>query len=376
MVASGGRQADQRVSNGTNPGNSSATDPASRTASRQTAGDPSFSAITPDYETRKIIMARGIQFQNPSSGEYAIPDYLVSRIGSDVTVLDDGTAVYNSDKQHVSFVITNVTTKSDFKTALQTDGVHVVYCGHARFGQGMCFGDNARDAQGNLIQGEDWGKGTDPHNTGLWRVGFPYIALPVQSDILEHGYTVNPVLGSQDKPASSDCHPHTRQNYSSMSVMDISTFDSGLPSFLGSVDTSGGFWGFNARSEAGKYERHILVNAGWTATDEDPLDLGGTQMTCKCFTCIACSTFVHNYPIVRFLNGWKRDGDDKYAYWTTNATSGVPMTAFFLYRLLTYPTRNDNQPWANSLNYAVRKANQDYSNLLAQGAISISSQLY
>ena len=30
---------------------------------------------------------------------------------------------------------------------------------------------------------------------------------------------------------------------------------------------------------------------------------------------------------------------------------------------LQYPTRNDNQPWEGSLNYAVAKANQDYVNI-------------
>jgi hypothetical protein len=361
---------------GTDPGTSSGADPAARTASRQTQGDPSSSAVTPDYETRKIILARGIQFQNSDAGEYAIPDYLVSKIGSDVTTLDDGSAVYNSAKQHVTYVISQVTTKSDFKTALETAGAHVVYCGHARFGQGMCFGDHGRDADNNTVKGEDWGKGSDPQNTGLWRVGFPYIGLPVQSDILDHGYTVNPVPGSADKPASADCHPHTRQNYAAMSVMDISTFDAALPALLGSVDTSSGFWGFDGRSEAGKNERHILVNAGWTGTDEDPLDLGGTQISCKCFTCIACSTFIHHYPVVRSLSGWKRDGDNKYAYWTTNVTASNLMTAFFLYRLLSYPTRNDNQPWAGSLNYAVSQANQDYSNGLSKTGIGVASQLY
>jgi hypothetical protein len=372
------------MSNGTGSGSSGAPATTNRTAARQVADDSSSSAVTPDYEIRAIILARGIDFHNQAGSQFAIPDYLTAKIGSDVTVLDDGTAVYNNDKQHVTYLIQQVTTKADFQNALQTSGAHVVYCGHARFGQGMCFGDNARDSQDNIMKGEDWGLGTDPQNTGLWRVGFPYVALPVQSDILEHGFTVNPVLGSQGKPASSDCHPHVRQtdpqdgqvNYDKMSVMDISQFDPGLPSLLGSVDTSGGFWGFDAKSEAGVYERHILVNSGWTGTDENGMDLGGTQMNCKCFTCIACSTFVHNYPVVRFLSAWKRDGDDKYAYWTTNVTASSPMTAFFLYRLLTYPTRNDFKPWADSLNYAVRLANQDYLNALPSLQQTVSSQLY
>jgi hypothetical protein len=38
------------------------------------------------------------------------------------------------------------------------------------------------------------------------------------------------------------------------------------------------------------------------------------------------------------------------------------MAAFYLHRLLSYSVRNDNQPWANSLAYAVSMANQDYAN--------------
>lgn len=326
-----------------------------RTASRQAQGDTASTAIAPDYEVRNITLARGVQFHNDSAGQYAIPDYLVSKIGSDVETLDDGTITYNSDKQHVTFVITQVTAKTDFKTALETPGIHVIYCGHARFGEGMCFGDDDSP-------GEVWGKGTDSTN-GLWRTGFPYIGLPVTSDILEHQFTVNPVTGDQDKPSSSDCHPHVRNVYSKMQVLDASSFDSSLLSYIGSTGTSNGFWGYDAHSEAGKYERHVLVNSGWTSTDVDPMDLGATNMSCKVFCCIGCSTFIHNYPVVRKLKAWTRNGDDHYAYWTTNVTYSSPMTAFYLYRLLTYPTRNDYQPWANSLAYAVRMANQDYVNL-------------
>jgi len=214
--------------------NGNGNDTYSRTASRQAEGEDSSTGLSPDYEVRKITLARGIQFHNDTAEDYAIPDYLVKKIGSDVTTLADGTITYNSDAQHVTFVITQVTAKSDFKTALETAGIHVVYCGHARFGEGMCFGDNDSP-------GEQWGNGTD-NDTGDWRVGFPFIGLPVTSDILEHQFTINPVSGADSKPDSSDCHPHVRNVYSQLQVMDISKFDSGLTAYLGSADTSNGFW--------------------------------------------------------------------------------------------------------------------------------------
>jgi hypothetical protein len=61
---------------------------------------------------------------------------------------------------------------------------------------------------------------------------------------------------------------------------------------------------------------------------------------------------------VRKEKGWRRDGDDRYAYWTTNASVSLT-TKFWLYRWFTYPKRNDFEPWAKSLAYAVSKANQD-----------------
>src|SRR5947209_8658650 len=110
------------------------------TASRQPTGDQSFTTLAPVYEERLIILAQGKQFQNANINDYSIPDYLQSRIQNFV-VTDDRNMSYSSDAQHVNFTIQRVTTNADFITALRTDGAHVVYCGHARHGQGPCFGD-------------------------------------------------------------------------------------------------------------------------------------------------------------------------------------------------------------------------------------------
>jgi hypothetical protein len=333
------------------------------TASRQASDDNSFTTLSSTYEERLIILAQGKQFQNDREEEYAIPDYLSSRI-SNFVVSDDRNMSYSSDDQHVNFTIQRVTTKSDFIQALQTSGAHVVYCGHARYGQGPCFGDG-------MDPGEDWGSHpADPTNNGLFRSGFPYIGLPIDEICDEHQYTVSPVSGDDAKPAASDCHPHARNVYGQMRTFTVDELASKcqassdrVAAFLGNANQFDGFWGYDATGESGRYERHVLAACDWQSTDITPNDLGAVSMTCKAFICIACSTFVHHYPVLRQLKGWTKDDDDKYAYWTTRATYSGMMTARWLYRILTYPRRNDFQPWEPSLEWAKNMANQDYAGM-------------
>lgn len=344
------------------------------TASRQSSGDSSFSSLTPQYEDRTIILAQGKQFQNAQIGEYAIPDYLSSRL-SNFVVTDDCNMTYADDVQHVNFTIKRVTTKADFLTALQTGGVHVVYCGHSRFGQGPCFGQF--DSQGTNF-GEEWGaQPSDPTNTGIFPSGFPYIGLPIDEIADEHQYTVTPVSANVDKPAASDCHPHARQQYGNMKQFSVSDFaqkcsasaDS-VAAFLSQAGTDDSFWGYDATGESGKFERHVLCACDWENTSA-PSDMGAVSISCKAFVCIACSTFVHFFSIVRKLKGWTKAGDDQLAYWTTAATASAPMAAFWLYRILSYPKRNDFQPWEPSLEYAKQMANRDYAGAMAQYPASL-----
>ncbi len=336
-----------------------------RQASRQTAGSSGSTALSPVYEERLIVLAQGIQFQNANLNIYAFPDYLQSKLGADIVVQDANTITYCSDAQHVNFTITKVTTKTELKTALETPNVHVVYCGHARHGQGPCFGDNTDP-------GEDWGNGSDPANTGLYRCGFPFVSLPV-NEILEHRYTVSAVSGDDDKPARDDCHPEIKSHYGSLRKFAVSDLAGGavLP-YLGSgVDASSTFWAFDG-SVDGSNGRHLVTNSGWTGTATDPYDLGATNLQCRVFACIGCSTFVHNYPIVRHRKNWTHTDDDRFAYWTTHVTYSGPMAAFWLHRILSYPTRNDFENWKGSLEASVRRTNADY---VAFGP-DISSSLY
>jgi hypothetical protein len=93
------------------------------------------------------------------------------------------------------------------------------------------------------------------------------------------------------------------------------------------------------------------------------MDLGAISINCRAFICIACSTYIHFYPTFRKLKGWTRDRDNNtgYAYWTTNVTLSAVMSCFWLYRIMSYPQRNDFASWEPSLEYAKQMANSDYA---------------
>ncbi len=66
-----------------------------------------------------------------------------------------------------------------------------------------------------------------------------------------------------------------------------------------------------------------------------------------------CSTFDHNYPVVRFLKNWRRTKTDRFAYWTT-APSNSGNRPIWLFHVLTYPEYNAWESWHPSLKYAVK----------------------
>jgi hypothetical protein len=346
------------------------SDPASpaptseNTASRQSSGDTTSTALTPKYEERLIIVAQGKQFNdNVKLADTGLPQYLQGKFPS-LVVNADSSMSYTDDVQHVNFTIQVVNTKSDFIAALSNSSAHVVYSGHARLGQGPCFGTGTDP-------GEEWGSNSaDPNNTGIFRCGFPYVGLPIDEITDEHLYTVSPVSGSDPQPGSGDCHPHARAVYSQMkqfSLTDltskVTTDANTVAALLGGASSDATFWGYDTTGESGKFERHVLLNCGWQNTAAAPNDLGSVTMSCRAFICIGCSTYIHFYPTFRKLKGWTRDRDNNtgYAYWTTNVTLSAVMSCFWLYRILSYPQRNDFANWEPSLAYAKQMANSDYA---------------
>ena len=113
------------------------------------------------------------------------------------------------------------------------------------------------------------------------------------------------------------------------------------------------FWGFD-KYYHGRRKRHVVLHAGWENTATDPMDLGGTDLQCRVFCHFGCSTFKHNYPVLRNLAQWRRTETERFAYWTTAASWGL-VTGRWIYYLLTYRRRNAFQSWYPSLQYAVRR---------------------
>jgi hypothetical protein len=334
------------------------TTPTHRVAARETRGSSSYTTIAPRYEERLIILAQGLQYLNHQLPEtYRVPEYLQRRLRSRVRVAADGTASFTSRRQGVHFIIRKITRKDEFKDALQTQKAHVIYGGHARFGRGPCFGPN--DAPG-----ENWGVGTDPTANGIFCWGYPYMLIDI-TDILDHQYTVYPLLAGSDKPPRSDCHPDIVERYRRIRKYPVNQFNANLRQYIGGTNPPTGlvgpavppspsdeYWGYATRS--GRRPSKIVLHAHWNQSMSSPLDLGAADMRCRVFCHFGCSSFRHNYRVLRFMKNWRRQGEvDRFAYWTTAPPPHVNLPSRWIYYVLKYPRWNAFQPWRPSLRWAL-----------------------
>jgi len=189
-------------------------------------------AVAPAFEDRDIVVAQGIEFHNScylAEVDWNLPQAIRRKPDPDWTKVEwrsldkliinaDNTAEYTNDKQRVHYRVRIIEKKDDFKLALETPGLMVIYDGHARYGRGPCFGDpakhtfNSRGYPECPPKGEDWGDGSATSVWGQWKMGFPWIPVPV-SEMLHHGYRALAVL--EDKPVnlsktSARRHPDIR----------------------------------------------------------------------------------------------------------------------------------------------------------------------
>ena len=321
----------------------------------------------------------------------------------------DGTAECYNAKQGVRYELSFVIDKDAFRQALMTPGIMVIYNGHARYGRGPCFSDPALHVTETMPEfdltlqrcprpSENWGDGSDPQLWGQFKWGYPYINIPV-IEILHYGYRAAAVPGSDDlkSPAKRpDRHPdinlqhlHVRRLeelvLQVMSVRDdlllrapedpherrdmpeelrwLYTLDpNDLRSYLD--DAAGeGFWTQDAyQSYRGKSYLlpDVILAAGWCDTSVSPSDLGDTDLLCRCICHFGCSTFKHNQKILRkpeYL-GWRREGNERYAYFTTNVAECIAAN-FFLYNLLSYAKPSAYLSWEPLLRWTVEKTNVD-----------------
>jgi hypothetical protein len=355
------------------------TAPAVVVAASRRTGEGDNTLIDPP-EVRRIVLAQGIQFTREDSlklyndavargdayetwyyRSILFPEGLVDRLPGLFAWELDGHhhALYLNLAQNVIYQIDLVEDRAAFREALLTEGIAVIYNGHARFGRGPCFGPPG------YLPGDDWENGGTPDTGGIFRMGYPFVGIPGH-EIIKHGYHTRPLPATEPIPTREQCDPELRPHLGHLQARRVSEMhaDPMLVEHLADLfgiapDSDERFWTFLAvEDQEHGLEVHIVLYAGWENTATAPADLGATDFACRMFCHFGCSTFQHNYHILRTWKGWKREGDDRLAYWQTDLAKPVATNMFLSY-LLACPKRQDWQPWGDWAAYAVHQTNRE-----------------
>lgn len=331
-------------------------------------------------EIRRIVLAQGIQFTREDTlrlladaqarGDayqawyyraILFPEGLGDRLPGLFSYELEGAqhALYLNPAQNVLYQIDCVEDRASFRQALLTDGIVVIYNGHARFGRGPCFGPPG------TLPGDDWENGADGERGGIFRMSYPFVGIPTH-EIIGHRYHPDPLPATEARPRAADCDPELRPHLGRLEARRVQDMqrDPMLVEVLAEllrmpVDSEERFWTFQAVEDAEHgVETHLVLYAGWRDTPTAPADLGATDLACRMFCHFGCSTFQHNYRIVREQKGWKRDGDQRMAYWQDALAKPIG-TNIWLSHLMTYPRRQDWEPWTDWAAYAVRETNRE-----------------
>lgn len=254
---------------------------------------------------------------------------------------------YRSQPQGVDYVIRRIKTRTAFKAALEETGAIVLYDGHARYGRGPCFG------RPGAAPGEDWENGTSDAY-GIFRMGYPFIATDVE-DIEHHGYTPDLAGPPVDAIDAGDCDPDVRPHLGRARPRALRDLRPRLTHYSANPTVLS----YRAYDE-GRLKDHVVHRAGWQNTRApSALDLGGTTVRCRAFFHLGCSTYRHNYRVMRRSYGWTRQGDDRYAYWTTDVSLGPHTVLMVVYHMLRYGEPSATLPWGPWLEHVVRRTNAD-----------------
>jgi hypothetical protein len=358
------------------------------------------------------LLAQGIQFTNADYGPWPylrIPEALTASAAArtswpdnlknlkkraPLSITQNG-QVFEliSTAQNVKFSVRVVTAKNEYIDGLKTSNLHVVYMGHARYGRGPCFAP--RDAPG-----DNWENGTDRApgspagapgvTTGVFRMGFPFMASPVVMDVLTHGFTVN-LAAASDTLVPTQCEQQLRNHLANRTVREWTVGD--VDKWLQSADGQK-VLGERKLSLASKFsdhvpgknlglklkyfmanddgvQPHVVIRAGWNDRATDPSNIGITDLACRVFCHFGCDSRKHNADILRgsSFKAWPKpggppgSGDKSFAYFTS-AISDAISPVLWLYHLFTYPSVNNFADWKPSLDYALRKSNDDIAQFI------------
>jgi hypothetical protein len=177
-------------------------------------------------------------------------------------------------------------------------------------------------------------------------MGHPFVGVPFK-EMEEHKYRMRPVPTSvKVNPADMDkalANPNSLRPV----ILRGTPFESFILDPV--VDT---YWGCNTIEGPG-----VLLFAGFENTDNQPFDLGATNIQCRCFTVIACETFDHFQQILRKRKGFKRTETEGFAYFTSDL-SDIRFVRLYIGSLFEFPERNDFKSWFPSLEFAKTRTNQ------------------
>jgi hypothetical protein len=378
-------------------------------------------APPPPMEIRRIVLAQGKQFQNVNLPLlHRVPEILMlsgadrlAEIENQIKIVKSSTLsetekqnsiafwqkhmvmrnhqkldikktapntyIYESAIQNVRYELKITTKKKEFIIALLTKDIHVIYAGHARYGRGPCFGDNG------AAPGEDWeeGFGSHPNDTGLFRMGRPFIGVP-STELFEHGYRAN-LVSAAHKLTDADCdfdgmHITKYSLNNQMRKGTLSDIQHAIPdsvrgkhlkdcpacnkesmlllkNHVKNTNPDAKWWYYMAKDK-GIFQPHFVLHAGWQKTTSSPDDLGANELQCRAFCHFGCSTEHHNQEIISKLAKWELVNDNHYAFFTNNLAYGLT-AALWLQHLFTYDNNSAGQPWKGSLDYAKSKINAD-----------------
>lgn len=351
-------------------------------ASRQTTDSATQTALDCGYEIRNIVLCKSIQFTRAQFdydrdvalleasmaksaaarqdnlayaeriSQYIVPDGLeVDESLGEITNRNQYELEFRNDSQRVIYRLKVYETKDAFMEALQTEGTIVVYSGHSRYGRGPCFGPT--DAPG-----ENWEHGDDPLRDGLFRMGYPIIAVHT-SEIATHGYSFYPVSTADfpdGKVPAMLLHPDVPAGQVRRTKLPAGIRGKALIEY-----NNGDSGGFPDHQDVFCVPHHgmeaILLWAGWCDTTSDPFELDKVELRCRCLCMFGCSTATHYREIVQEYKGFRQTENERYSYFTSAPTTAYLMK-FWIEGLLNYDRDNANQGWATVLEHAKAYANK------------------
>ena len=97
--------------------------------------------------------------------------------------------------------------------------------------------------------------------------------------------------------------------------------------------------------------------ADFKNSKSQPLDLGATNLQCRCLTVLSCDSFSHFHEVVRKRKGFTRTDSEGFAYFMDSLYI-KPVDRLYFASLFEYNVRNDNKSWFPWLEFGVSQTNK------------------